>query len=444
MNSRFQLLFDGRRRAYLTILSVFAMVTAVHAQTSDIERTQEPRDRNNELRTRTWSIYAQGGLSWATGVWYQSHDAQRSYMLSPALGGGVDFNLRPWVRMGAEYLWSNYRREQNYATLDPLSLPVKAYGNYVMSYHNFKVGAQFNLMEFWSERQSQWLNIWAGTGFGYTIAKGREYGIYFSNTQTQNGVTTPLVDGGNVGNESGVTITGSVQMSNRPEAFNSPFIPSSLHIEADLNRQLTVGVKGELDWFVKRMDITPKQLVFAMVTLRYNFVPGRAHILRTYYHGELSRALARIDDLQDEIRSAKARADQEAARLKEAEARNADLERRLEDCENSKPASLSTQTTSHFVQFDHNSSFLSPSEDMRLRDFAHEVCGRKLSIVAEASTPGTEEYNQSISERRLDHVIKVLLSEGLALEDLYPMSAIGERAGKPSAEGRRVTISIEQ
>ena len=37
-----------------------------------------PRDLNSELRHRTWSFYTQGGLSWATGVWYRNLDAKRS------------------------------------------------------------------------------------------------------------------------------------------------------------------------------------------------------------------------------------------------------------------------------------------------------------------------------------------------------------------------------
>ena len=48
-----------------------------------------PRDLNSELRHRTWSVYTQGGLSWATGVWYRNIDAKRSYRQSAAAGGGL-------------------------------------------------------------------------------------------------------------------------------------------------------------------------------------------------------------------------------------------------------------------------------------------------------------------------------------------------------------------
>ena len=192
-----------------------------------------PRDLNSELRHRTWSVYAQGGLSWATGVWYRNLDAKRSYRQSAAAGGGVDLTIRPWVRVGAEYIWSRYRREQRLSALDAETMPVKAYGNYMMNLHNAKLGVGLNLMEIWPERQAQWLNIWAGTGAGYTFGRGNEYGIHFSNTLTQGGQTTPLTGGASISNDDAVTITGNVRTTNRHERFNTFYIPASLHVAAD-------------------------------------------------------------------------------------------------------------------------------------------------------------------------------------------------------------------
>ena len=192
-----------------------------------------PRDLNSELRHLTWSVYTQGGLSWATGVWYRNLDAKRSYRQSAAAGGGFDLTIRPWVRVGAEYIWSRYRREQRLSALDAGTMPVKAYGNYMMNLHNAKLGVGLNLMAMWPERRAQWLNIWAGTGAGYTFGRGNEYGIHFSNTQTQGGRTTPLTGGASISNDDAVTITGNVRTTNRHERFNTFYIPASLHVEAD-------------------------------------------------------------------------------------------------------------------------------------------------------------------------------------------------------------------
>ena len=437
-------LLGGRwARVGLTALLTAFVAVGAQAQTAGEGSTQPPRDRNSELRTRTWSIYAEGGLSWATDVWYQNLDAKRSYKQSPAVGGGVDFTIRPWVRVGAEYLWSRYRREQRFSTLDTKTMPVKTYGNYLMNFHNAKLGVGFNLMELWPRRRAQWLNIWAGTGVGYTFAKGNEYGIYFSNTKTQDGQTTPLTDGASISNDGAITITGNVQTKNRHEKFNTLYIPASLHIEADVSRRFTIGLKGEMDWLLNRKDIAPKNLVFALATVRYNFVPSRARAQRVCYEGEIATLGDRVNALQREASEAKAQADKAENARRQAEQQNADLQRRLQDCENSKPTAAADQA-SHFVQFDHNSSYMSRAEANRLKAFARSVRGKKLSLVAEASTPGSNGYNQQLSERRLRRVVEVLVKEGFALEDLHPTTAIGEQKGKPSAEGRRVTITVEQ
>lgn len=432
-------------RVSLTALLIAVVSVGAKAQTVGDGDTQPPQGSNRERHTRTWSIYAQGGLSWATDVWYQNIDAKRSYKQSPAVGGGVDFTIRPWVRVGAEYLWSNYRREQRLSVIDTKTMPVKTYGNYMMNFHNAKLGAGFNIMELWQNRSAKWLNIWAGTGVGYTFAKGNEYGIYFNNTKTVGGTTTPFVEGESVSNDGTITITGNVQTKNRHEDFNTIFIPASLHIEADVSQNFTVGLKGEMDWMMNRKDIAPKNLILALATVRYNFVPSNNSVRQAYYEDEIAKLGDRVNELRREAAEAKANADKVENARQQTEQQNADLRRKLSECENNKPQTVvSTDMTSHFVQFNHNSSFMSSAEADRLKAFAQSVRGKKLSLVAEASTPGTDDYNVQLSERRLRRVVEALVKEGFALEDLHPTTAIGEQNGKPSAEGRRVTITVEQ
>ena len=70
-------------RVGLCVLFSATVTVGAQAQATDGGGTQPPRDQNSELRTRTWSIYAQGGLSWASDVWYQNLDAKRSYSRPP-------------------------------------------------------------------------------------------------------------------------------------------------------------------------------------------------------------------------------------------------------------------------------------------------------------------------------------------------------------------------
>ena len=434
-------LFSGRWvKVGLSVLLTTLAFVGAQAQTASKAVADPPRDTNKELRNHTWSIYAQGGLSWANGVWYPNIDAKSSYKQSPAVGGGIDFTIRPWVRIGADYIWSRYRREQRFSVIDNNVMPVKTYGNYMMNTHNIKLGVQFNLMEFWTARKAQWFNIWLGTGLGGTLARGNEYGVWISNTK--NGTSSSIGSDANISNDGTVTITGNVTTHNRHENFNKLYIPATLHIEADVSRQFTVGVKGEMDWLLNRQEVAPKHLIYALATVRYNFVQSRARKQRDYYDGEIAVLNDRANSLRQEADSEKARAEQEAQLRQKAEQENADLQRQLDDCQNSKKAVEATPE--HYVQFAHNSSYMSREEKDRLRSFARSVKGEKLTIVAEASTPGTSDYNQLISERRMKRVVDLLLKEGFSLQDLQPQTAIGAKNGKKTFEGRRVTIKVKK
>ena len=434
-------LFSGRWvKVGLSVLLTTLAFVGAQAQTASKAVADPPRDTNKELRNHTWSIYAQGGLSWANGVWYPNIDAKSSYKQSPAVGGGIDFTIRPWVRIGADYIWSRYRREQRFSVIDNNVMPVKTYGNYMMNTHNIKLGVQFNLMEFWTARKAQWFNIWLGTGLGGTLARGNEYGVWISNTK--NGTSSSIGNDANISNDGTVTITGNVSTHNRHENFNKLYIPATLHIEADVSRQFTVGVKGEMDWLLNRQEVAPKHLIYALATVRYNFVQSRASKLRDYYDGEIAALNDRANSLRQEADSEKARAEQEAQLRQKAEQENNDLQRQLDDCQNSKKAVEATPE--HYVQFAHNSSYMSREEKDRLRSFARSVKGEKLTIVAEASTPGTSDYNQLISERRMKRVVDLLLKEGFSLQDLQPQTAIGAKNGKKTFEGRRVTIKVKK
>ena len=427
-------------RIGFSVLLTSLFTVGAQAQTVDEGKADPLRNTNKELRTNTWSIYAQGGLSWANGVWYPNIDAKSSYKQSPAVGGGIDFTIRPWVRIGADYIWSRYRREQRFSVIDNNVMPVKTYGNYMMNTHNIKLGVQFNLMEFWTARKAQWFNIWLGTGLGGTLARGNEYGVWISNTK--NGTSSSIGSDANISNDGTVTITGNVSTHNRHENFNKLYIPATLHIEADVSRQFTVGVKGEMDWLLNRQEVAPKHLIYALATVRYNFVQSRARKQRDYYDGEIAVLNDRANSLRQEADSEKARAEQEAQLRQKAEQENNDLQRQLDDCQNSKKAVEATPE--HYVQFAHNSSYMSREEKDRLRSFARSVKGEKLTIVAEASTPGTSDYNQLISERRMKRVVDLLLKEGFSLQDLQPQTAIGAKNGKKTFEGRRVTIKVKK
>lgn len=210
-------------------------------------------------------------------------------------------------------MWSRYRRKQSLSSLDEAQMPIKAYGNYLMNYHNAKLVVGFNFMELWPRRQAQWFNIWVGTGAGYMMAKGNEYGIYFNTTITENGTSKPATGDINIDNNSSVSIQGNVRTTNDHSSFNRLYIPASLHVEFDVSRQVTIGLKGEMDFVMNRKDIAPKNLAFGLVTLRYNFVPGKAKKMKKHYDSRLASMDANVADALRRADAEKARADQAEA-----------------------------------------------------------------------------------------------------------------------------------
>ena len=435
------LLPDRGRIASVCLVALFAVIfSATASAQTDGNGLPDKSEYNKDVRTGTWSIYAQGGLSWATDVWYENVNAKKSYGMAPAVGGGVDYTIRPWVRVGAEYMWSRYRREQRLSSLDAAQMPIKAYGNYLMNYHNAKLGVGFNFMEFWPRRQAQWLNIWVGTGAGYMMAKGNEYGIYFNTTITENGTSKPATGDINIDNNSSVSIQGNVRTTNEHSSFNKLYIPLSLHMEFDVTRRLTIGVKGEMDFVMKREDIAPKNLLFGMATVRYNIVPSRAQKMQAYYDASIDDLNNRVNELQKQADAAHARAEKAETDLQRLAQENAGLQRQLSDCEQSK---VVVEKPTYTVQFDHNSSYFNKEQGEALKAIARQHQGKKLSLLAESSSPGSEEYNQALSERRLMRVIQALQAEGFTTEQLKPCVAIGAQRGIDSAEARRVTITVE-
>ena len=119
-----------------------------------------------------------------------------------------------------------------------------------------------------------------------------------------------------------------------------------------MSRRFTVGVKGEMDWLLNRKEVAPKHLIYAMATVRYNFVQSRARKLRNYYDGELAALNDRTNNLRQEAESEKARADREAALRQKAEQQNGDLQRQLDDCQKSKKTAI--EGPEHYVQFAHD------------------------------------------------------------------------------------------
>ena len=63
-------------------------------------------------RTGSWSLYGEGGATRVHGLGMQDVKAAPFTDVSPEFGLGVSYNIRPWVRLGLNYDWSGFAREQ--------------------------------------------------------------------------------------------------------------------------------------------------------------------------------------------------------------------------------------------------------------------------------------------------------------------------------------------
>ena len=67
--------------------------------------------------TRPWSVYVEEGATMVHGVGMASIDAAPGMGVSPEVGAGVSLSIRPWLRVGANYDFSKYAREQRFSEL---------------------------------------------------------------------------------------------------------------------------------------------------------------------------------------------------------------------------------------------------------------------------------------------------------------------------------------
>ena len=245
------------------------------------------------LRTNTWSVYTQGGASWATGVDFENINPPAGTSTAVETGAGVNYNIRPWIRLGLNYEFSKSKREQRLSALVPMG-PIMdmtgtsttelreinggmAYANQWTQYHNVDLTVELNVMELWKNRNCTRFNLYAGTGVGAMFAKGNTYTIGMGYEEWED--PDNYQDGLQVSDN--WTSVAWVRANNSRHNFNSHYVPFSLSAEYDVLPQLTLGLKGQYKALFSSNDFAPDGLVSAAVVVRYNFA-GKKQGGRSY------------------------------------------------------------------------------------------------------------------------------------------------------------------
>lgn len=426
-------------KRYLSII-ILALSSCLFAGMGAQERG------SSAYRTATWSLYAEGGATMAHGLGMSSVDAAPGMNIFPEIGAGVSFNIRPWIRLGVNYDFSKYAREQRFSEFQPLEIPAgegtlsEQYGGLVYSkmwthYHAADLTLEFNIMELWRNRQDRRLNLYAGAGFGWLFASGNTYDISMGHERWSGSYKE--------------TINTWLDAVNSRHKYDVGYVPMLLSAEFDVSPVVTVGVQGNY----KRLfscDNAPKGIGTASVVLRLNILGSKSGYKSTGRKlRESELALAAMT-----VSGAAAKADCEASgkakdeALASAMSENASLKERVDALEKEN-AGLKARRTSETlkkltVQFSNDSFRLSAAAKADLDAFAERMKAlneTELVVVGEASATGGSGHNQRLSELRIETVLDYLRRQGVDCSRAL-RQPLGDSAGDASDSARRATILV--
>ena len=403
-------------------------------------------------RTCTWSLYGEAGATMSHGIGISNVNAAPWTSVSPEIGAGVSFNIRPWIRLGLNYDFSKYARELRFDKLQPFGDSARdrlllektgglAYTKMWTQYHATDLTLEFNVMEIWKNRADKRFNLYAGAGFGWLFARGNTYNIAMGNERWKEKYKE--------------TTNIWLKAENTRHNYNTGYVPMLVSAEFDVSPIVTLGLQGNYKRLLK-CDNAPKGIGTVSMVVRLNLLGGKSgyksksHILR-----ESQNALAAMTDMneavkedyEDSVHSLKddlADSENEVARLKseleDLKKENESLKSQAEE----KPK-MSRDTLGNIcVMFDFDSSKLRKQAKTELDDFAKRIKsteGYELFVIGEASARGDSRYNLKLSELRIDSVISHLSEKGIDCSRAYrqPLGDIGK---DPSKFAQRVTIIV--
>lgn len=427
-------------------------------------------------RTCTWSLYGEAGATMSHGIGISNVNAAPWTSVSPEIGAGVSFNIRPWIRLGLNYDFSKYARELRFDKLQPLGdsagdgtididgnlsgdiLPDidgsvtgdrlllektggLAYTKMWTQYHAADLTLEFNVMEIWKNRTDKRFNLYAGAGFGWLFARGNTYNIAMGNERWKEKYkeTTDIW----------------LKAENTRHNYNTGYVPMLVSAEFDVSPIVTLGLQGNYKRLLK-CDNAPKGIGTVSMVVRLNLLGGKSgYVSKSHILRESQNALAAMTDMneavkedcEDSVHSLKddlADSENEVARLK-SELEDLKKENEALKSQAEEKPKMSRDTLGNIcVMFDFDSSKLRKQAKTELDDFAKRIKsteGYELFVTGEASASGDSRYNLKLSELRIDSVISHLSKKGIDCSRAYrqPLGDIGKDSSKSA---QRVTILI--
>lgn len=433
-------------------------------------------------RTCTWSLYGEAGATMSHGIGISNVNAAPWTSVSPEIGAGVSFNIRPWIRLGLNYDFSKYTRELRFNKLQPLDTPAGdgtidtdgthigdlsggfsgeiipdidgtpagdrlllektgglAYTKMWAHYHATDLTLEFNVMEIWKNRTDKRFNLYAGAGFGWLFAKGNTYNIAMGNERWKEKYkeTTDIW----------------LKAVNTRHNYNTGYVPMMVSAEFDVSPIVTLGLQGNYKRLLK-CDNAPKGIGTVSMVVRLNLLGGKSgYKSRASRLRESENALAAMrdmnevlkdecedsmSDLKDELAESQHEIEKLKSQLEALKKENEELKTQVEE----KPKHDTLDTGC--AMFDFDSYKLRPQAKAELNDFANRLKsmeGYDLVVIGEASAIGDSGYNQRLSERRIGSVINYLGKKGIDCSSAY-LQALGDSRNDKSESAQRATILV--
>lgn len=427
-------------------------------------------------RTCTWSLYGEAGATISHGIGISNVNAAPWTSVSPEIGAGVSFNIRPWIRLGLNYDFSKYARELRFDKLQPLGdsagdgtididgnlsgdivpdIDGKPAGDRLLlektgglaytkmwtQYHAADLTLEFNVMEIWKNRTDKRFNLYAGAGFGWLFARGNTYNIAMGNERWKEKYkeTTDIW----------------LKAENTRHNYNTGYVPMLVSAEFDVSPIVTLGLQGNYKRLLK-CDNAPKGIGTVSMVVRLNLLGGKSgYVSKVSKLRESENALAAMrdmneavkEDCEDSVHSLKddlADSENEVARLK-SELEDLKKENEALKSQAEEKPKMSRDTLGNIcVMFDFDSSKLRKQAKIELDDFAKRIKsteGYELFVTGEASASGDSRYNLRLSELRIESVISHLSKKGIDCSRAY-RQPLGDTGKDSSKSAQRVTILI--
>jgi outer membrane protein OmpA-like peptidoglycan-associated protein len=228
---------------------------------------QQPDSHFKDARTGTIGLRMNGGAMWAFGSPFENVNANEMNLIQPFGEAGLFVNIKPWVRVGADYSYTRMIREQLFTTLEPIigdgiitsSVGGPVYSDFKSRFHGASLTGEFDLVELLSRGNSSGkVALWLGTGLGYMFANG--------NTWTMNVANIMRTDN---------THTMKFGFNNDPHKYNALFVPARLSLEYAFLPQVALSVGGEYRFLPVKGELNPRHMAIAKVGLVFNLTTAK-------------------------------------------------------------------------------------------------------------------------------------------------------------------------